>query len=306
MRILITGGTGFIGKNLANHLISMNYKVTVISRSLQKARETFGERVSILEADPATPGEWQHFISKHHVIINLAGKNIYGRWTKKLKAQIRDSRINITRNIVEGIKDQTGITLINASAIGYYGSTQNTADEYDEARKPGRDFLAKVCMEWEREAIKAESSGNRVLLLRLGVVLGKDGGSLKRILPIFKYGLGGRIGNGKQYLSWVHIKDVIYAVQFFISHPSLKGAFNITAPNPVTNREFTKILSKKLKRPAIMPIPVWMLQILYGKEFGLFLSSGQKVIPKRLTMAGFKFLYEDINQAIHDILCSQY
>jgi uncharacterized protein (TIGR01777 family) len=301
MHIMVVGGSGFVGRILNRRLSRSGHALTVLSRS-SKAREHLPEGVSICLGDPTRPGAWQNEAAVHEVLINLAGAPIFGRWTKSQKELIRNSRIQTTRNLVEALSKYQGDeapVLINASAIGYYGFHGD--EELNEASPPGDDFLARVCQDWEAEALKAKEHGGRVIRARFGVILGPDGGALTQMLSIFKKGLGGRLGSGKQWFSWIHINDLIDAFNFFLARPSETGAFNLTAPHPVTNSELTRVLAEVLERPAFLPAPAFAVKLLMG-EMGSVLLKGQKVLPKALLDAGFKFKYARLPEALQDLL----
>jgi len=235
-------------------------------------------------------------------VINFLGETISQRWTQKVKERLRSSRIDSTRKIAEAFSkvDSNGKVFISASATGIYGSKRD--DVLDEDSNPGDDFLAKLCIDWENEARKVEDTGARVVILRIGIVLGKGGGFLARLTPLFKLGLGGKISNGKAWMSWVHIDDLAKVVKFAIENDGVRGVYNVVSPNPVTNEEFTRTFAKVLKRPAIFTVPKFALKILFGKELTeIALISSQKVQPKRLTEAGFKFQYEDIESALRSL-----
>jgi uncharacterized protein (TIGR01777 family) len=229
------------------------------------------------------------------VVINLAGQNIFSRWNESYKKLIFESRIRSTENVVSALKE--GALLINVSAIGYYGDKGDTFVTEDSSS--GEDFLAKVCIEWEKAALKAKERGGRVIITRFGIVLGK-GGMLSKILPIFKWGLGGTLGNGRQWFSWIHIKDLVSAILFLIKNEK-EGIYNLVSPKPVTNKEFTKALGRLLKRPTLLPVPVFALRLLFG-ELADAITYSVKAYPKNLLEAGFKFEFEEIEKALRDII----
>lgn len=293
-KIFITGGTGFIGSVLIPNLLQENYEIYILTRNYEKAKK-FPSSCKIVLGNPTVKGDWQKTLEEMDIVINLAGQNIFSRWTEEYKNKILESRIKSTQNIVSSLRE--GALLINASAIGYYG---NTGDELvTEESPPGNDFLAKVCIEWEKEALKAKERNIKVIITRLGIVLG-GGGMLSKILPIFKLGLGGTLGKGNQWFSWIHIKDLVYAISFLIKHQK-EGIYNFVSPKPVTNREFTKTLGKILKRPTIFPVPIFMLKVIFG-ELANIITFSTKVYPKNLLSIGFSFQFETIESALNNIL----
>lgn len=237
------------------------------------------------------------------VLINLAGASIFSKWTEEHKKAIRESRVNTTRNIVEGIPSspQRPFTLFSTSAVGYYGFCKD--EGLTEESPPGSDFLARIAVEWEGEALKARDKGARVVITRFGIVLGEKGGVLGQMIPLFKKYIGGPIGSGKQWFSWIHIKDLAEAFIFLLNHPEISGPVNLCSPNPVRNRDLARALGKTLHRPSFMPAPGFMVKLILG-EFGSVILEGQRVIPKKLLEKGFVFRYAEIEQALQNILTS--
>jgi uncharacterized protein (TIGR01777 family) len=302
MKILITGGTGFVGGQLSSRLIQDGNEVTVLTRSLKGSDEA-PRGISYLQGDPTQKGGWQEAIKNHDAIINLAGASIFAKWTEEHKKAIRESRVSTTRNIVEGIPShpQKPFTLFSTSAVGYYGFCGD--EEITETSPNGNDLLARIASEWEGEALKAQEKGARVVITRFGIVLGEKGGALGQMVPLFKKFIGGPIGNGKQWFSWVHIKDLAEAFVFLMKHPEISGPVNVCAPNPVRNRDLAKALGKALHRPSFMPAPGFMIKLVLG-EFGSVILEGQRVIPKRFLDSGFTFQYPDIDKALRTIVGS--
>lgn len=300
MKILITGGTGFVGSRLTSRLLREGYGVTILTRSL-KATQISQPNISYLEGDPTKKGTWQEKVKDHEAVINLAGASIFAKWTDEHKQAIRESRINTTRNIVEAIPARTdqSFTLFSASAVGYYGFHED--EELTEDAPPGNDFLAQVAREWEEEALKAKERGARVVISRFGIVIGEKGGALGQMVPLFKKYLGGPIGSGNQWFSWIHIKDLAEAFVFLIKHPALSGPFNFCSPNPVRNKELAKALGKILNRPSFLPAPGFLVKLVLG-EFGTVILKGQRVMPRRLLENGFQFQYPDLEKALQDIV----
>jgi uncharacterized protein (TIGR01777 family) len=300
MRVLITGGTGFVGKQLSSRLVKDGNEITILTRSL-KGSEQAPKGVSYLQGDPTEKGPWQDVIANHDVVINLAGASIFSKWSDEYKKLIRDSRVFTTRNIIEGIPSQSGkkISLFSTSAVGYYGFHGD--EELDEESPSGNDFLARLAIEWEAEALKAEEKGARVVITRFGIVLGEKGGALGQMIPLFKKFIGGPIGSGQQWFSWVHIKDLAEAFAFLMKHPEISGPVNVCSPNPVKNRDLAKSLGKVLHRPSFMPAPAFMIKLVLG-EFGSVILEGQRVLPRQLLKGGFVFKYPDIEKALQNII----
>ena len=295
MKIFITGGTGFVGKTLAPALVRAGGEVTILSRSGK------GELpgVSWVEGDPTQRGGWQETVKGHEVVINLAGASIFTRWTEEAKKVLRESRMLTTRHIVEAMEGGKGKTLFSTSAIGYYGFHGDEA--LTEESPPGGDFLAMLARDWEAEAREAEKKGCRVVVSRLGIVLGERGGALGQMIPLFEKFVGGPLGSGKQFFSWVHIQDLSRAFLFLLDHPEISGPVNFTAPNPVRNKELAQALGRVMSRPAFLPAPGFMLRLILG-EFGSILLEGQRVLPQKLLQAGFQFQYPEIEEALKQVI----
>jgi len=297
MKILITGGTGFIGSALTRSLTEQGYEVTVLSRNPDSVEKICGPGIKALNNLNQLKPE-----DTFQAIINLAGAPIFdARWSDARKQIIRDSRIGLTRQLVASMARMAvkPELLISGSAIGYYGDQGDTV--LTEQSATHKDFSEQLCTDWENEAKKAEQLGVRVCLIRTGLVLAEGGGLLKRMLLPFRLGLGGRLGDGQQWMSWIHRQDWIAIARLMITDSSMQGAYNATAPNPVTNSEFARILAHCLNRPALLPVPAWLLKILLGEMSGLVLGS-QRVIPERLLALGFKFQYTDLSSALNQVL----
>ncbi|KUG23787.1 cell division inhibitor [hydrocarbon metagenome] len=299
MNIFMTGGTGFVGTYLTRKLITEGHKVTILTPS-QSGTELKMTGLTYLEGNPTIKGKWQDAVGEHDVIINLAGASIFSRWTPEQKKILRESRIETTRNLVSALPADAGrITLFSTSAVGYYGFHED--EELTENMPAGDDFLAKLAYDWEKEALNAQTKGTRVVITRLGIVLGKNGGALGQMIPLFKLLLGGPLGSGKQWFSWVHMEDLAQAFIFLLKHPEIKGAVNLCSPQPLRNADLGKAIGRVLHRPSFMPAPGFMIKLILG-EFGSVLLKGQRVIPRRLLDAGFKFRYPDIEEALKNII----
>ncbi|MBN1392730.1 MAG: TIGR01777 family oxidoreductase [Sedimentisphaerales bacterium] len=301
MRIVIAGATGFIGKRLCSKL-SGNYEVTTLARDINKANKLLGGTIKAVKWDAKTPCGWKEAIEGAFAVVSLAGENITGRWTRKKKSRILQSRIDSTRAIIEAVKKAVSKpkTVVLASAIGYY--SPQTEKELDEDCGPGEGFLADVCRKVESFAQEIDSYGVRCVVLRTGVVLGLDGGVLARFMTPFNFFMGGWPGDGTQWFSWISIEDEVEAIKFLIEHENLKGVFNLTAPQPVRMKEFCKILAEVMNRPCLISIPAFILRLAYSQMADEAILSGQKVTPKRLLQAGYNFRYKDVKLALRDII----
>jgi len=233
------------------------------------------------------------------VVVNLTGAPVAQRWTNSHRAAIRRSRVELTRSFIERIArlERKPVAYVSASAVGYYGTS--FTETFVETSSPGTDFLARVCLDWEREANRATELGMRVAVVRTGLVLGSDGGALPLMLPAFRFGLGGRLASGRQWMSWIHIEDLIDAYLHAID--GTEGAINATAPEPVTNAEFTRVLGRVLRRPTMFPVPEFALKALFG-EGAMILSEGQRVLPERTLASGYHFRYPDLEPALRSLL----
>jgi uncharacterized protein (TIGR01777 family) len=298
MDIFITGGLGFVGRHLARALLQDGHNVTAVGRT-ENPDLIDHPAFRYLAADTTRPGYWQAPLADQQVVVNLAGKSIFTRWTERAKQDIYDSRILTTRNLVEALPADRGTILLSTSAVGYYGDRGE--DRLTEDEPPGDDFLAAVGTDWETEARAAEAKGVRVVLPRFGIVLDRDGGALARMIPAFRLFLGGALGSGRQWFPWIHMQDLVAAYRFLIDTPALKGAVNFCAPEPVRHQTLAATLGRKLNRPACMPAPAFMIKLALG-EFGRTLLASQRALPQRLTEAGFTFGYPDIDTALEEII----
>jgi uncharacterized protein (TIGR01777 family) len=302
LKVFITGGTGFVGRSLAHALIAQEHSVTVLSRRIPREGRIPG--VSYIGGNPAEEGQWQSDLADFDAIVNLAGSSIFSRWSAGAKHEIRTSRINATKNIVNALPEyqETGkqITLVSGSAIGFYGARSDRG--ITEETPVGKGFLASVAQEWEEAAMEAAAKGVRVVLCRLGVVLGRNGGAMGKMLTPFKWGVGSPLGSGKQWFSWIHIDDLVNIFLYVLKQQEISGPVNCTAPNPITNMEMSKTLGKTLGRPVFLPaIPSIVAKILLGEFSSVFLE-GQHVIPAKLLQDNFVFQYPELSAAFADLV----
>lgn len=288
--LLVSGATGALGRRLLSRIQG----VRVLSRSPERAARDLG--VEAVRFDLDTPLA-AHALEGVDAIVHLAGEPVAERWTDEKKRKIRDSRVIGTRRIVEAIANASSRprVLVSASAVGIYGSRGD--EELDESSAPGEGFLADVCRAWEAEAIAAEKLGVRVVRLRIGVVLAKGEGMLGRLVPLFRKGVGGRVGDGKQWLPWIAVDDIVGLIQHAIANERVTGAMNACAPNPVTNATFTKSLAHALHRPAILPAPVAALRLAFGEMSEVILAS-QRVLPRVAQETGYAFAYPNLDEAL--------
>lgn len=301
MKIFMTGGTGFVGKNLTDRLVERGHHLTLLTRRIRENASS-PRGVDYLEGDPTSTGPWQDRIAGQEVIINLAGASIFRRWTSSAKKAILESRTRTTQNLIDALSARKGINthFFSTSAVGYYGFHGD--EELDEDSAPGEDFLASLAVEWETIAMKAETYGARVVPLRFGIVLGKGGGALKQMIPLFKSYLGSPLGSGEQWFSWIHMEDLVNIYLFLLEEAEIAGPINCTSPNPVRNRQLTHAIGEVLGKPTFMPsVPAFAMKMILG-DFGSILVKGQKVLPKRLLDKGFRFRFPEIKGALQDIL----
>jgi hypothetical protein len=304
MKIVLTGATGFVGVKLVERLQALNHQIIVLARNAPKAASQFPKElfpnVEIISYDPLKLGDWAEAIAGSNAVINLAGEPLAGvRWTDKRKQEIRDSRILTTKILVQAIAKASvkPEVFISGSAIGFYGtSLDQSFDEYSDG---GQDFLANVCKDWEAAADDVTNLGVRLVKLRTGIVLGM-GGAIAKMLPIFQVGGGGKIGSGKQWFSWIHRDDLVSLILFALTNSQIVGVLNGTAPQPVTNEDFTIAFAKAIKRPAFLPVPAAALILLFG-EGAIVLLDGQRVLPQKAKINKFVFSYPDIDSALEQI-----
>ena len=298
MNVVISGASGFIGRRLLKTLTQRGHTLRVLSRH---AGTNLPAGVSMSVWDPMKGLAPADALSGADAVIHLAGEPVAQRWSAEVKRRIRESRVTGTRNLVEAMaRLDAKPALISASASGFYGSRGDAP--LDESSAPGPGFLAEVCVEWEREAFAAQNFGARVAAIRTGLALDAHGGALERMLPPFRLGIGGRLGDGKQWMPWIHLDDLAGIYTFALENP-VSGPFNGAAPNPVTNSDFTRTLSKVLGRPAIFPVPKVALGVLFG-EMAEVLFDSQRVLPKQTEAAGYHFRFPELGAALKDLLAT--
>lgn len=301
MRVTVTGATGLIGTNLVAALSGRGDEVTVLSRDPERARARLGAGIRAVAWDPAAGPAPEQALEGRDGVVHLAGEPVAQRWNDEVRARIRDSRATGTRNLVAGIAAAVPRprVLVSASAVGFYGP--HGEEPVDEHTPPGSDFLAGVCVVWEREAQAAEELGLRVARIRTGVVLDPDGGALAKMLPPFKLGVGGPVAGGRQYMPWIHAEDLVGLYLAALDGDGWSGAFNGSAPQPVTNADFSKALGRALHRPAVAPVPRLALKALYG-EMEQIVTTGQRAVPRRAQEQGFVWRHADLDEALRAAL----
>ncbi|MDQ3129379.1 MAG: TIGR01777 family oxidoreductase [Acidobacteriota bacterium] len=297
MKILITGASGMIGKALQKSFAGKGYEMLLATRSKPEKPNEIQWDTKKGFADEDLPR-----LESLDAIVHLAGENIAGRWTDEKKRRLMDSRVDGTRNIVETIGKLVAKpkVLLNASAIGIYGDRADELMTEDSAA--GDTFLAEIGKNWEAEAVKAEDFGVRVVRLRIGIVLAKDGGALAQMLTPFKFGLGGTIGSGKQWMSWIALEDIVRIFNFALENENLSGAVNTVAPNPATNEEFTDTLGAVVHRPTFLPLPAFAVNLAFGEMGDALLLASTRVVPKKLEEAGFMFDFPDLKTALEQAI----
>ena len=306
MRVFVAGGTGLVGTRLIRRLRERRDEVTVLTRRPAAARERLPGDCTIREGNPMEPGPWMEAAAECDAVVNLTGESIFGRrWNEEFKGLLRDSRVKSTEHMVQALarqprnEDGKAKVLVNASAIGFYGPHGD--EEVTEETPPGNDTLARLTVDWEKAARTAENAGVRVAILRTGVVLDKEGGALGQMLTPFKIGLGGPIGAGRQWMSWIHYQDLVSLFLLALDDGAAAGPINATAPNPVTNKEFSRALGAALHRPSFLPVPPFALRLRFG-EVAELLTSGQRVLPKRALALGYSFQFPEVEAALRDVL----
>ena len=296
-RFLVTGGTGMVGKALVLRLLDLGHQVSVLTRNPQGAKLVLGDNCQLISGDPAKWGDWAQQICGHDGVIHLAGQNVADkRWSKSFKAQLRDSRVNSTRNICQAILacKLPPPVYIGASAIGFYGDTGEA--EADEGFSCSHDFFGDLCKEWENASSCLEGKTRRVLL-RIGVVLKQGQGALAKMdLPI-RWGLGGPMAGGQFFMSWIHLQDLVNLIIWALGNTVVSGTDNATAPEPERNSDLVRKIAVRLHRPALFPVPYFLLRMAVG-EFAQFLCASQRIIPRRALEQGFLFQYPTLDQAL--------
>lgn len=303
MRVTITGATGLVGRRLVAALTERGDDVTVLTRNPDRARARLGGGVTAAAWDPLAGPAPADALADRDAVVHLAGEPVAQRWTAAAKARIRASREQGTANLVAGIaalpEASRPRTLVSASGVGYYGARGD--EPVDERTPPGDDFLARVCVAWEREAAAAAEHGTRVVRLRTGVALDASGGALGKMLPPFRLGVGGPVAGGRQYLPWIHVDDLVAFYLTAIDDERWSGAYNATAPEPPTNADFSRALGRALRRPAVLPVPRLALKLLYG-EMEIIVTTGQRAVPRRALDAGFRFTHPQLDEALRSAL----
>jgi uncharacterized protein (TIGR01777 family) len=303
MRLVVTGATGLIGRALVRALLDRGDAVVALSRDAGRARQALGERVAAYAwPSPAEEPPPEDALAGADAVVHLLGEPVAQRWTSASKQRIRDSRVAGTRSLVHGLlalsPERRPATLVSQSATGFYGPRAD--EELTEDAPAGDDFLAGVVVAWEHEALLATSE-LRVALTRTGVVLSPGGGALAQMLPFFRLGIGGPVAGGRQYVPWIHLDDVVGAMLFCLDAAAATGPINLTAPNPVTNTEFSRTLGRVLRRPAVLPVPAFALRTLYG-EMAQIVTTGQRVLPARLQQLGYQFRQPELEPALRAVL----
>lgn len=294
MNIFITGGGGFVGTYLSTYFLEKGHSVVSVGLSPPPSGTIAGD-FTFIKADTTQTGDWQQHVKNADAVINLAGKTIFKRWTDKYKKAIYASRIQTTRNLVAALPDNTAIPFLSTSAVGFYGNRGD--DILTEDTAGGDDFLAVVSRDWEAEAMKSAEKGARPVLMRFGVVLGKNGGAMAKMIPAFRMFVGGPIGSGKQWFPWIHIQDLAEAVSFIMDNTDISGPVNFCGQHPARNRDLAQALGQALGRPSIMPAPAFMVRLAMG-EMGNAVLFSQRPVPKKLIETGFQFTYPDIRSAV--------
>lgn len=305
LRVTVTGATGLIGPRVVAALQDAGARVSVLSRDPERARE----RLRREDYPPVEAYGWElmsepapaEALEGRDAVVHLAGENIAQRWSERAKREIRETRVTGTRNLVAGMRaaQTPPRALVSSSGVGYYGA--HGEEPLDEDAPPGRDFLAQVCVEWEQEARKAEELGVRVVRVRTGVVLDRDGGALEKMLPPFQLGVGGPVAGGRQYMSWVHRDDLVGIFVAAASDERWQGPVNATAPRPVSNREFARALGRALHRPALLPVPGAALRLLYG-EMAEIVTEGARAVPAKALVLGYEFSHPELDEALSSAL----
>jgi hypothetical protein len=300
MKVALTGASGFLGPLLVRRLLERGHAVHVLARDVKGALARLPEGVSGSYFDAATPLS-PDALGGAEAVVHLAGEPVAQRWTERARQRIHDSRVVGTRLLVEAMRAAGTVRhFVSASAIGIYGDERG-AEPLTESSSLGDDFLARVCRAWEAEALEAAAAGIRTVVPRIGVVLHPEGGALQQMLPVFRLGVGGRMGSGRQYMSWVHRDDTLELLLFALEREELRGPMNVTAPEPVTNADFTRALGAALHRPAVLPVPSLALKVAFG-EMSRVVLGGQRVLPRLAQEGGYRFQHPELPQALRTLL----
>ena len=301
MRITITGATGLLGPRLVAALRDRGDDITVLSRDPARAQSALPGVEAVRWADPVAEPAPAEALAGRDAVVHLAGEPVAQRWSDDSKRRIHDSRELGTRNLVAGLRaaEPRPGALVSSSAVGYYGPHGD--ERLPEDAGPGGDFLARVCVAWEREAMAAADLGVRVVTVRTGIVLAESGGALAKMLPFFRLGIGGPVAGGKQYMPWIHLDDVVGIYLRAIDDSAWSGAVNAAAPEPVTNKEFSRVLGRVLRRPAVAPVPKLAVRTLYG-EMAEIVAEGQRAVPKRTQELGYTYRHPDLEPALRAAL----
>lgn len=301
MRVFVTGGTGFVGARLVPFLMENGHQVRLLVRPGERGQVAF-PGAEVVVGDPNEAGDWTRAVADCDAAVNMAGASIFGRWDPERKVLIRESRLSTTRNLVNALPQGEGFTLVSTSAVGIYGDAGER--ELDESAPLGIDFLAQVARDWEAEASAGGRKGARVAISRFAIVLGEGGGAVEQLRKVTKRFLGGPIGSGRQWVSWIHREDLVRAILFLLERPDLGGVFNLCSPNPARQIDVARTLGRVLGRPAFTPAPAFAVRLVLG-EFANAVLFSQRMVPARLQAAGFTFRFPELEPALRDILGTQ-
>jgi uncharacterized protein len=302
MRVIITGGFRLTGRRLALDLLQEGHEIVLLTTTLDKDQKDSPTGARLVQWDGKTANGWWQEAEGADAIVNLAGENIFtGRWTEKRKKRILESRVNAGKAVVEAVErvDRKPSVVIQSSGINYYGP-KSGEKQVIEKTPPGKDFLANVCIEWEMSTVGVEKYGVRRPIVRQGVVLAREDGALPKMALPYRFFVGGPVGSGRQWFSWIHLTDNVRAIRFLIENGRANGPFNLCSPSPVTNRRFSKILGKVLRRPSFIPVPAFVLKLILG-EMSTVLLEGQRAVPKRLQELGYKFQFPEIEPSLRNL-----
>jgi hypothetical protein len=302
MKIIVTGSTGLVGRSLVRSLLAGGHQVTRMVRGASQTADAQATTTDVRWDVDAGRVEEPSALEGHDAVVHLAGESVSEKWTPERKRRILESRVRGTRLISETVAalERRPRVLVSASAIGFYGDRGE--EVLTEASASGGDFLSEVCREWEKATLAASQAGVRVVNLRIGIVLSAEGGALPKMLTPFKFGVGGRIGSGRQYMSWIDLDDLVGVIRHAIENDSLRGAVNTVAPQPVTNAQFTETLGRVLGRPTLFPVPAFAVKLAFGEMGETLLLGGQRVEPAQLKASGYKFAYTNLEDSLRHVL----